>query len=304
MATVSSFESLRFPSRSDLHQFGELFEPLYVASSDEARRQAVAALSRCPQVPEETALFIARQPIATAAIFLMGARTLGDRTLMQILRASGPEHARAIGKRDDLSPAIIEALVGTHQEHASRRTGEDRVAALQEAARLEREESIREELRALVRAATPVIEAPVRLEPASEVHQSLFVRFARTGEVGMIAVTLADALSSSQWLSERILLDVSGRQLAETLLALDVPAADNLLILASIYPHLAEGGAEALLSGLDPVEAISRIESWQRADSYTNGDGQPRAANADDPEAKRQDNHGRSSETKWQRAAG
>ncbi|MBN9269148.1 MAG: hypothetical protein J0J15_02670, partial [Mesorhizobium sp.] len=70
MATVSSFESLRFPSRSDLVQFGELFEQLYAASSDEARRQAVAALSRCPQVPQETALFIARQPIGIAAIFL------------------------------------------------------------------------------------------------------------------------------------------------------------------------------------------------------------------------------------------
>ena len=179
MATVSSFESLRFPSKSDLRQFGELFEPLYAASSEEARRQAVAALSRCPQVPDEIALFIARQPIAIAAIFLMGARTIADVTLMRILRSTGPDHARAIGRREDLSPAVIEALVGTHQDHASRRTGEDREAALREAARLEREEQIREELRALVRAAAPAVEAPVRLDPASETHQALFVRFAR-----------------------------------------------------------------------------------------------------------------------------
>ena len=84
MATVSSFESLRFPSKSDLAQFGELFEQLYAASTEEARRQAVAALSRCPQVPEETALFIARQPINTAAIFLMGSKALGDVTLMRV----------------------------------------------------------------------------------------------------------------------------------------------------------------------------------------------------------------------------
>ena len=85
MATVSSFESLRFPSRSDLAQFGELFEQLYAASSDEARRQAVAALSRCPQVPQETALFIARQPIGIAAIFLMGSKAITDGTLLDIL---------------------------------------------------------------------------------------------------------------------------------------------------------------------------------------------------------------------------
>lgn len=304
MATVSSFESLRLPSRSDLHQFGELFEPLYDASSEEARRQAVAALSRCPQIPDETALFIARQPIGIAAIFLMGSKAIPDATLMRILRVSGPEHAHAIGRRDDLSPAVVEALVGTHQDHASRRTGEDRELALAEAARLEREEQIREELRALVRAATPAAEAPAGLEPATEMHQALFVRFARGGEIGMLSVTLADALASSQWLSERILLDVSGRQLAETLVALDLPETDSVFILEKIYPHLAAGGAETLLSALDPAEAILRVESWQRADSYTNGNGLPKAANGDDAQANGQDHHDRSSGAKRQRAAG
>ena len=304
MATVSSFESLRFPSRSDLRQFGELFEPLYNASTEEARRQAVAALSRCPQIPDETALFIAGQPIGIAAIFLMGARAIPDVTLMRILRATGPEHARAIGKRDDLSPAVIEALVGSHQDHASRRTGDERAAALAEAARLEREEEIREDLRALVRAAMPAVEAPAGLEPATEVHQALFVRFARVGEIGMIAVTLADALASSQWLSERILLDVSGRQLAETLVALDLPADDSLFVLQKIYPHLADGGAETLLASLDPVEATLRVESWQRADSYTNGDGLPKAANSENADADGQDHHDRSSGDGRHRAAG
>ncbi|MCR6498925.1 hypothetical protein MUO32_07780 [Shinella sp. CPCC 101442] len=304
MATVSSFESLRFPSRSDLRQFGELFEPLYGASTEEARRQAVAALSRCPQIPDETALFIASQPIGIAAIFLMGSRAIPDVLLMRILRTTGPEQARAIGKRDDLSPAVIEALVGSHQDHASRRSGEDRATMLAEAARLEREEDIRAELRALVRAATPVTEAPVRLEPATEVHQALFVRFARAGEIGMIAVTLADALASSQWLSERILLDVSGRQLAETLVALAVPLGDSLFVLAKIYPHLAGGGAETLIASLDPTEATLRVESWQRADSYTNGDGLPKAANSESADANGQDHHDRSSRDGRHQAAG
>lgn len=304
MATVSSFESLRFPSRSDLRQFGELFEPLYGASTDEARRQAVAVLSRCPQIPDETALFIARQPIGIAAIFLMGSKAIADNLLMRMLRAAGPEHARAIGRRDNLSPAIIEALVGSHQDHASRRTGAEREAALREADRLEREERMRDELRALVRAAAPALEAPIGLEPASEVHHALFVRFARAGEVGMIAVTLADALGSSQWLSERILLDVSGRQLAETFLALDVPPADTLFVLGTVYPHLAEGGGETLLAALDHAEAVLRVESWQRADSYTNGDGLPKAANGDDAKANGQDHHGRPSATGRHRAAG
>jgi uncharacterized protein (DUF2336 family) len=288
MATVSSFESLRLPSRSDLRQFGELFAPLYEASSEEARRQAVAALSRCPQIPDETAIFIASQPIGIAAIFLMGSRAISDVTLMRILRATGPEHARAIGRRDDLSPAMIEALVGTHQDHASRRTGADRETALGQAARLEREERVRDELRALVRAATPALQAPSGIEPATQTHHALFVRFARAGEIGMVSVTLADALGSSQWLSERILLDVSGRQLAETLTALDVPFEDCLFVLEMTYPHLLGGGAEMLLNALDRREAIERVESWQRADSYTSGDGLLKAANADDAVSQRQ----------------
>jgi uncharacterized protein (DUF2336 family) len=46
MATVSSFEGLQPPTRSELRQFAELFTPLFTASSDEAKRQAVAAASR------------------------------------------------------------------------------------------------------------------------------------------------------------------------------------------------------------------------------------------------------------------
>ena len=267
MATVSSFESLRFPSRSDLAQFSDLFEPLYAASSDDARRQAVAALSRCPQVPERTAVFIGTRPIEIAAIFLTVSRALTDRMLVQILSASGPDHARAIGRRENLSPAVIEALVGRHQDHNTRKAAE------------EREEAVREELRALVRSMEPLHAGPAPLAPAGDLHTALFVRFARTGETGMLSVALADALGASQWLSERILLDVSGHQLAETLLALDVPADDNRFILSKVYPHLTAGGAGRLLSGLDRAQALARVESWRRADRYTSGGDLPEAAN-------------------------
>lgn len=284
MATVSSFESLRFPSRSDLRQFAELFEPLYESSTEEARRQAVAALSRCPQLPEETAYFIGCRPISIAAIFLTGSKALADRTLIRILRATGPDHARAIGRRDDLSPAVVEALVESHQEHASRRPEAGRAA--EDGERLEREERLREELRALVRDVLPAAEAQGPLAPAGELHQALLVRFARAGETGMLSVALADALGASQWLSERILLDLSGQQLAETLVALGLAPEDCRFILARVYPHLARGAAETLLAALDPARAAGRVESWLRADSYTNGNGLPEAANGDAAEGR------------------
>ncbi|QRM54699.1 DUF2336 domain-containing protein [Sinorhizobium sp. BG8] len=277
MATVSSFESLRHPSRSDLLQFSELFEKLYLASSDEARRQAVAALSQCRQVPEATALFIGSRPINIAAIFLTRSESLTDAMLIRILKAGSSAHARAIARRKNLSPAVIEALVGNHQDQSSRQTEVERERVAVETRRLEREERLREDLRALARADRPA--AAPSLLPASEVHQALLVRFARSGETGMLAVALADALASSQWLSERILLDLSGHQLAATLVALRLDRQDAAYILSRIYPHLAGKGAGELLAAQDPAHCAERVASWQRADHYTNGD-QPQPADA------------------------
>jgi uncharacterized protein (DUF2336 family) len=197
-----------------------------------------------------------------------------------VLEIAGPDHARAIAGRDALSPAVVQALVDRHQNEESRRIGTDRGLAAREAERVAREEAVRDELRALMLAAQPAQPmAPPPLEPANETHHALFVRFARVGETGLLAVTLADALASSQWLSERILLDLSGRQLAETLLALAVPAADCHFVLEKLYPHLVANGAAALLKSLDKATAIERVESWRRADSYTNGGDLPEAAN-------------------------
>ena len=292
MATVSSFESLAHPSRSDQRQFHELFVPTYLASSDEARRQAVAALSQCAAVPEATALFIAREPIGIAAIFLTRSAALSPRLLMEILHTASPAHARAIECRDDLSPQTIERLVDLHREHRSRGPVTVEPAAT-EARRLAREEDLREELKALVRAQAPAETGsetgPTGLAAIGEVHLALIVRFARAGETGMFCVTLADALGSSQWLSERILLDVSGLQLATTLVALDAPAEDSAMVLARLYPHLAEaaeaarGGsrAAALVADLGRAACIERVESWRRADAYTYAGQPPAPANSD-----------------------
>lgn len=288
MATVSSFESLAHPSRSDHRQFHELFVPTYLASSDEARRQAVAALSQCAAVPEATSLFIAREPIEIAAIFLTRSAALSPRLLMEILHTASPAHARAIECRDDLSPQMIERLVDLHRQHRSRGPVTVDPAAT-EARRLAREDELREELKALVRAQVQAEIGPVGLVAIGEVHLALIVRFARAGETGMFCVALADALGSSQWLSERILLDVSGLQLATTLVALDAPAEDSAMMLSRLYPHLAEAAeaargesrAAALVADLGRAACIERVESWRRADAYTYA-GQPLApANSD-----------------------
>ncbi len=300
MATVSSFESLRHPRKSDLRQFAELFAPLYLSSSEEARRQAVAALSQCPHVPQSVAYFIASQPISVAAIFLTRSQAIAERTLVDIARRQTPAHRKAIARRDDLSPGIVDVLVGLDRNSASRPEGvpgtieplpapvtaekaapavPDAAPDEAEAGRLRREEALRNEIKALARVSAPRDpEIPV----ISALHEALLVRFARSGETRLLATALADAMASSPSLAERILLDVSGVQLATACRALKMDGNDSLLILRKLYPHLGEAvpggdGASEILASLDDTQCRERLQIWLRADRYTEEGAAPHA---------------------------
>ena len=153
-------------------------------------------------------------------------------------------------------------------------SGLDRVPSAQP-----REEAIRQELKGLVRHLSHPKEDRLGLRTATEMQEALLVRFARTREAEHFATTLADSLSASRWLAERIMLDISGLQLATTLVSLNLSDTDTALVLTRFYPHLAERigdttRAEALLQGLDPAECDVRVEAWRRADSYTFGNSQ------------------------------
>ncbi|ASY55693.1 DUF2336 domain-containing protein [Sinorhizobium sp. CCBAU 05631] len=281
MATVTGFESLRIPRKSDLKQFAELFEPLFLGSSNEARRQAAAALSQCPHVPESVALLIGSMPISIAAIFLTRSKAIPDRTLISIIRQHGPAHANAIAHREDISPSIVDALVEHHQfSAAAPRADPPAATAAPPAAaeedrlssdRVTREEELRDEIRALARAGSRSLQEVGRLQPIDELHQALLMRFARSGEAVLFATALAATLSASRALAERILLDVSGQQLAVTLMALDFPDGELPPLLLALYPHLSErlgsgNRAEWLIRSIDRKAGLERVESWLRAD--------------------------------------
>ncbi|WP_322886598.1 DUF2336 domain-containing protein [Sinorhizobium medicae] len=280
MATVTGFESLRIPSRSDMKQFAELFEPLFLGSSNEARRQAAAALSQCPHVPESVVLLIGSMPISIAAAFLTRARAIPDRVLVSIIREQGPAHARAIARRENLSPSAIDALVEHHQPaHSEERLdgGSDHRApgarqTQAPTAVADREEKLRAEIKALARVGSPEKSDRSLIQPIGELHCALLVRFARSGETALFSTALADALGTSRALADRILLDVSGQQLAAALAALSFPAGEETRVLELLYPHLSErigGGnrAEALIRNLDRQASIERVASWLRADA-------------------------------------
>ncbi|MBR0556527.1 DUF2336 domain-containing protein [Ciceribacter sp. L1K23] len=292
MATVTGFESLTHPTKSELRQFAELFTPLFQASSDEARRQAVAALSQCANVPEAVALFIASQPISVAAPFLASSPCLSDDLLIMVAKTQGLAHARAIVRRENLSPKVIDALVDLRHERRPEKArpvpqadaaATPPVASVKvrptpaadvETARQAREEVLRQTIKSLANQLARPSSDRLGLLTVTPMQEALLVRFARNRETGLFASTLSDALSASRWLAERILLDISGRQLAVTLVGLGMEPEETVAVLTDLYPQLSarEGirnRAINLVAELDPVECEERIEAWRKADSYT-----------------------------------
>ncbi|WP_288429366.1 DUF2336 domain-containing protein [uncultured Agrobacterium sp.] len=281
MATVSSFEGLPHPSKSELRQFAELFMPLFTASTPEAKREAIAALSQNQNVPSAVAFFIASQPISLSAPFLISSQALSDDTLIAIARIQGAAHARAIVRREDLSPTVIDALVGLrHSRHVPKRPGEEAEVALPDSPNVmaqriaEREEDLRRQLRNMARQFRRPDYDTLGVRRLTEVQEALLVRFARERNARQFSAALSDSLSASHWLSERIMLDISGQQLATTLTGLGMEFPDASFVLECFYPHLKAREAdmtraEAMLDALDPVQCEERIESWRRADSYT-----------------------------------
>ncbi len=281
MATVSSFEGLSHPSKSELRQFAELFMPLFTASTPEAKREAVAALSQNPNVPSAVAFFIASQSIGLSAPFLVSSKALNDDTLIAIARTQGGAHARTIVRRDDLSPTVIDALVGLrHSRHAPTRPSEQDAAALPaqspslQKTIADREEDLRRQLRTMARQLNRPHSDNLGARRLTDVQEALLVRFARERNARQFSMALSDSLSASHWLSERVMLDISGQQLATTMTGLGMDFADAAFVLECFYPHLKvrDGDmtkAEAMLEKLDPGQCEDRIENWRRADRYT-----------------------------------
>lgn len=301
MATVSTFESMPQPGRHEFKQFAELFEPIFKASGVEARRNAIAALSRCHTLPEQVAWFIATQPIAMAAIFITTSPALSDNMLVEIARTQGPAYAKAVAARDNLSVKVVDALVSLHTalekqlpEDAIVRRDAEAALFEEQGFVLTREEQVRQQLKALVQRDTQARAAETQ-ESFEDMRINLLVRFARLREARNFSHALADALGSSRWLSERIMLDLSGQQLGTALVALGAEPADGQFMLAQLYPHLAasidgKSRAQVLWEGLDPERCDERMLAWLRADDEAEGrTPMAAAANAND-EAERQVN--------------
>ncbi|WP_139112722.1 hypothetical protein [Hoeflea olei] len=115
-----------------------------------------------------------------------------------------------------------------------------------------------------------------RSAPLPDPRIDRLTRHARPNQESWFATALADAMDASYPLAERIMMDLSGRQLATAMIALGAPVATINAALESFFPHLAEPAAPKtlaaeLVAGLDPELCLVRLQAWQRADRYTTG---------------------------------
>lgn len=282
MAAVTSFEELSHPGRRDLRQFAELFAPLFSQASRAARRTAVAALSRCRSMPAEIVELIAGEEMDVAAPFLANSPALDDARIARLIATSGPAHARALARRRTLSPRIVALLAGTGDAAVLRALKVRRLLPAhpdEDASAAEPEnpagsEELRRQLRALVRADAkappPARTAPFPKSLSPAVADRLR-RFAEEQEPYYFATALADALGSSFRLAERIMLDINGGRLAETLTALGLGEEVARTALEAFFPHLRRAMSSGPLSQLllrqcDPEQAAARLGLWLRED--------------------------------------
>ncbi|HET7412324.1 MAG TPA: DUF2336 domain-containing protein [Pararhizobium sp.] len=281
MAAITGFEELTRPTRRDLKQFAELFAPLFSQASPAARRTAVAALSRCPAMPAEIVEMIVCEEMDVCAPFLANSPALADEQITRIIAGSGPTHARALARRRALSPRIVAALAETGDAAVLRSLKVRRLLPanfdrddFEAAPATDGSEGLREQLRALVRGSIATAPAPERrpfLKAASPAVAARLRRFAEEQEPVYFTTALADALGSSFQLAERIMLDVYGGQLAETLTALGIGEEVSRVALEAFFPHLrrqmSDGPlSQLLLSECNPEEASERVTLWLRAD--------------------------------------
>lgn len=284
LATVSSFEAMIQPTRHDLQQFSDLFLPLFDVASADARRMAAAALSHCAHTPRGVACAIIEQPIAVAAPFLVHAPVLDEEMMTDVVRRFGTGHARAIGRRHDLPAGVVSALASLEEPAVTRalvlRNLIDEQAATEHSSPAEQPSAadgaraLREKLRAMVMhddaAAPPAEFTPLPRRVAPDIEERL-IRHAQEIEPLYFTTALADALGSSYQLAERIMLDVSGRQLSETLVALGLRYTIIVVALERFFPHLARGEADGrrslqLLRSCAYTDCLERVSAWLKAD--------------------------------------
>ncbi|WP_157384600.1 hypothetical protein [Nitratireductor soli] len=276
-AAISAFATLTRPTRSEIAQLDALTLPLFPAVPVEARRYAAAVLCECPAPPPGLLRRLCDEPIEISAPLLVRSKALSDVDLISLIAQHGLPHARVIGRRGALNPAIaalIRAMAA--QEGASlghpvspRRQQSDQPGMP--------EQAVRDKLLSMMRATAQRDVAPTQAPLPSTQMESAKVRVdqdlrdaALADDEGKFVSALADRLGISIDRARRIVGFVTPSELMTGLRLLGLGDAEAFLIAATHFPaQLSNRPAIRLFveryRALSLETAQRRLRQWQAA---------------------------------------
>ena len=276
-AAVSAFCSLTRPSKRDTAQLDELTRPVYDQVSAESRRYVAAALSECTYPPRSLVLRLCNEPVEICAPLLVRSLALTDVDLIAMIGRHGLGHARAIGRRANLSPIVRELvhaldrplmpapgrLQPLQTPAPACEAGDDGTKA--DTASGAAAERIRGRLRALMTLAqpTPAKHALPKAEPYKRLRDT-----ALSGRIVFFHTALADALEVDLSAAKRIADPDGYAALALALRALELGEEQAFMVCAAVAPLLFSHPA-AIASflrhygAIDPGAAAEQVSRWR-----------------------------------------
>lgn len=287
-AAISAFCSLPRPSRREVAQLEDLALPLFDDVPDEALRFGAAALSETEYAPRQLVLRLAESKVDVAAPLLIRSAALSDVDLIALISRHGLPHARAIGRRKDLNPAIA---------HLIRALERPKPAAAQDAAGTtpqavenakpksgEHAESVRHRLRAIMAEPHGSKAAARDATPYSKLRET-----ALSGNPAFFQTALADALRIDFATAHSIVMANDYARLLSALKALELGEDHAFLIAVAVFPKQFPH-PQAIRLFLDryrllPIEvARNQLNQWQ-LDAMSPGlrDARQTTANSDKP---------------------
>jgi uncharacterized protein (DUF2336 family) len=268
-AAVSAFCSLTRATRRDVAQLEDLVLPLFEQVSVEARRYVSAALSECQTPPPALVRRLADESVDIAAPLLIRSTALSDADLVTLIGRHGYAHARAIGRRPDLNPAIagLVAILERKVIPLRPRTETNTRAAARPAAQPATKPATDETLHRLRDMMRPA--SALRL-PEGSAYEQLRATVL-SGRPGFFQAALAEALDRDADAVRDTSANVSYAWLLDALRVLNIEDEKAFLVTAAFYPGYF-GDLNAIRLFLLRYAAISREEARRRVSNWRVGD--------------------------------
>jgi uncharacterized protein (DUF2336 family) len=262
-AAVSAFCSLTRANRRDVAQLEDLALPLFDEVSVEAKRYVSAVLSECETPPPTLVRRLADESVDIAAPLLIRSTALSDADLVTLIGRHGYAHARAIGRRPNLNPAIAELVALLERKVIPLRPRTDAATAARPAAKPATGETLHR-LREMMRPASAL-----RL-PEGTAYEQLRATVL-SGRPGFFQAALAEALDRDADAVRDTSANVSYAWLLDALRVLNIEDEKAFLITAAFYPGYF-GDLNAIRLFLLRYAAISREEARRRVSNWRVGD--------------------------------